>query len=374
MRQKASILLGVLFVAYLTLSATPALLTLGFSQRPPGLANYNIYFTDSHGEASRYDRSAAGLSRLRGLLEELNAELYTVEWNTRIPDDADLVIVAGPTLPYTPSQVVRLWSYVNRGGRLLILADSPLPPNASFTAGGDLFDLFWINFGLRGRDDVVATEHETFVIETLPEDIIEDNDGENDIGEPLAEDAEEEGTGPIFAHTLIDYFLTAHYDTDHPITTRLDGRLFFSGARSLEVQTLEHVPQVFILALTDDDFYGETDFGTYMDMGFATYNLIEDTPRMSLALAAAVADPATQARVVFIGNRDFATNGGGLQVAPLARPAFIYPDNARFMLNSIAWLLEVDAGNVDFNLPSAANGSEHVLPTPTPFPTLPPTG
>ncbi len=96
----------------------------------PPLNGYQIYFTESLGEASRFDRNDTGLSRLSGLLELLGAEQYTLEWRTGIPEDADLLVIASPTKALGGDQIAWLWAYLQNGGRLLLLAEP------SVTGGG----------------------------------------------------------------------------------------------------------------------------------------------------------------------------------------------------------------------------------------------
>ena len=70
------------------------------------------------------------------------------------------------------------------------------------------------------------------------------------------------------------------------------------------------------LAFTSDDFYGESDFSTYLADGTVEFNIGSDTPNGPLTLISALANPATGTRIVLIGDREFATNGAGLQTSP----------------------------------------------------------
>ena len=65
-----------------------------------------------------------GLSRFAGLLSQLGANLFTLEWRTGFPTDADLIVIAGPTTDLAPDQIARLWSYMNNKGRVLLLANA----------------------------------------------------------------------------------------------------------------------------------------------------------------------------------------------------------------------------------------------------------
>ncbi len=96
MRYGSWLLIGIL-VVLLGLSVQPASVQADeLLQGVPRLDGKNIYFTESAQEASRFDRSDAGLSRFAGLLSQLGANLYTLEWRTGFPTDADLIVIAGP--------------------------------------------------------------------------------------------------------------------------------------------------------------------------------------------------------------------------------------------------------------------------------------
>lgn len=84
-------------------------------QGVPRLDGKNIYFSEAFGEASRFDRGPTGLSRFAGLLRLLGANLYTLEWRTGIPADADLLVIAGPLTDIGPDQTAWLWAYLQNG-------------------------------------------------------------------------------------------------------------------------------------------------------------------------------------------------------------------------------------------------------------------
>ncbi len=115
----------VIFVMF-SLSFHPVVQADALLQDVPRLDGMNIYFTEAAGEASRFDRSDVGLSRFAGLLSQLGANLFTLEWRTGFPSDADLIVIAGPTSDFAPDQIARLWSYMNNKGRVLLFADAVL--------------------------------------------------------------------------------------------------------------------------------------------------------------------------------------------------------------------------------------------------------
>jgi hypothetical protein len=96
----------------------------------------NIYLTVGHGEVNDDERkggpddkqeSGRSASILRTLLGKQN---YTVKnlglsqgLATDVPDDADIVMVLGPTEPLAPEELSSLDRYAKRGGKLLLALD-----------------------------------------------------------------------------------------------------------------------------------------------------------------------------------------------------------------------------------------------------------
>ena len=313
------------------------------SQDTHRLDDVRIYFAESNKEASPFDRSDSGLSRLGGLLQSLGAQLFSLDWRRDIPADADLVVLAGPTKDLGPDQTARLWAYLNGGGSLLLVVEplvwgtnadgvSVLEMNNVLTSNKGFFELTWANYGFRARDDVVVTE------------------------------STEPGAG------LITDFTTTSVDATHPVTAGLESDLAFFGSRSIEFDASIPTFHTTPLAFSSDRYYGEADYADYLLNHTAAFNLGVDTPRGFQALAVAAEDPTTSARIVLIGDREFATNGGGLRTSPPSSAGFLYPGNVRFLLNAVAWLVGADTSET----------VELVFPTPgptstsTPIPTTAP--
>jgi len=296
----------------------------------PRLEGYNVYFSEIGEEASRFNRTDAGLSRLGGLIELLGAELFTLEWRTGVPADADLVIIPGPLKDLTAEHTAWLWAYLQNGGRLLLLAEPNVKPVNALKSNAGLFQLMWDDMGLRARDDVVVTQ------------------GELQMAVPPADSVRAETPTPtpapaVEVPSLISSFATGTFNTAHPITQGLSGELMFFGARSLEIDEAPAQSQVTALVYSDPSFYGETAFQTYVDTGYAVYDREADTAPGRLVLAAAMQDNELNTRIVLVGDREFATNGGGLQTSPPYSSSFLYPDNIRFLMNAVAWLLEAES-------------------------------
>ncbi len=362
------LLAATLIIMLLSLSFRPVVQANALLQAVPRLDGMNIYFTEAAGEASRFDRSEVGLSRFAGLLSQLGANLFTLEWRTGFPSDADLIVIAGPTSDFAPDQIARLWSYMNNKGRVLLLADANTGSRGgALRQSSGLFELMWSDMGIRARDDVLVTEG-TEPIYATPDPLAT----AEATAEALAATAEAPTPPAIVGErpVLISDFTTTNLNTSSPITTGLEAGLAFFTARSLEVDASIQGYQVIPLVFTNEQFYGETDYSQYIDDGTFDFNIGKDTTRSALPIAAAFKNDTTNARIVMVGDREFATNGAGLQTSPSNSAGFVYPDNARFLLNTVTWLL--DQAPVDLAFPSPAPTATVTI-TPSPTPTRTPT-
>jgi ABC-type uncharacterized transport system involved in gliding motility auxiliary subunit len=86
----------------------------------------NIWFTRGHGEGQPTGTEANGFSQLAA---ELEGNQYTVKElslleEAKVPDDANLVVIAGPKYDFKAEEGRILEEYLKRGGALLVLADA----------------------------------------------------------------------------------------------------------------------------------------------------------------------------------------------------------------------------------------------------------
>jgi hypothetical protein len=352
MRLKILLPLGVLallaLLAISTVTPTSTVEAAYILQGVPRLDGMNIYFTEASKEASRFDRFDSGLSRFAGLLRQQGANLYTLEWRTGFPTDADLIVIAGPVDDLLPDQIARLWSYANNNGRLLLLANPVVDPVKALPATSGLFQLMWADMGVRARADVVAMQ-----------------------SNQLSDETEEPNATPRGPRLIAD-FVTDNLTTDHPITEGLNGELAFFTARSLEVDASIQDFEVMPLVFTNSNFYGESAYQAYLTAGTLQFNIGSDTTQGPLALAAAFENPRTGSRFVVIGDREFATNGRGFQTSPPNSASFLHPANVRFMMNAVTWLVDADAVELSFPTPGPT-ATVTITPTVTPTPTQTPT-
>ena len=341
-------------------------------QEATRLDGYTIYFSESLNEPSRFDRTERGISRLGGLLQNLGAELRTVDWNINIPDEIDLIIIPGPEADLSGEQVARLWNYLRNGGRVLLLVD-PLSvdgrsgqfrTNQAFSSQNSLFELTWKDLGIDVRNDVIVTEGELRIVYPPPTGRIRE-------GEPTPTPRP-----PVESPFLFNELLTSTIDTEHQAIGNIEGELTFFGSRSIAVdntiQPFETTPLVF----SDENYYGETNYAVYLQDGVAEYNVGDDFSRGPLIVAAAVENPEDNMRMVIVGDVDFITNGKGFSSSPSFSAGFIYPQNIRLSLSIITWLLEADEANtVPLNFPTPGpTATPTTTPTMTPTETPEPTG
>src|SRR5262245_45455156 len=90
-----------------------------------------VYFVTGHGEPSLTDSDRMGYSVAKQALEEQN---YTVQElvlarQPQVPDDAAVVIEAGPRRDLLESETEALSTYLGRGGHLLVMLDPETVPD-----------------------------------------------------------------------------------------------------------------------------------------------------------------------------------------------------------------------------------------------------
>jgi ABC-type uncharacterized transport system involved in gliding motility auxiliary subunit len=192
-----------------------------------------------------------------------------------VPEDADVVVAAGPTRPFHETELRALSRYLARGGALLVMVDP--------RANTNLYDPL-ARWGV-----------------AMPEDVILDR-MQGLFGRPATPFAGEYG--------------------DHPITRPLRDAALFHVARS--VQPVAEAEGAFtVLVRTGPQSWAETDLDTFFREGRAELGP-EDTPGpVPVAVAGEVAvDPdglpaagteeaepgAERGRLVVFGDSDFASN------------------------------------------------------------------
>ncbi len=278
------------------------------------LERKKIYFIAGHGEMSPGNTdSTRGLSSFAEELRLRNFEIAQVDLlqNRRIPDDADLIIIAGPAGRFDPFEVELLRSYLSTdAGRLIAL----LAPASSHG-----LDLLFRDWGIRAGDDVL-------VLDTDPEHITQSGDLR------------------VGAFNL------------HPVTQTVNdlGAALILGPSRVATQDPALAPdgslKVTVLAATSESAWGETNYRA----SSAAYN-----PGLDLKGRPDVAPPnrlglvTASERVIPPKDLPFSVRGGRIVVfgnADLASNQRIgIFGNQSILLSAVNWCLDRDT---QLNIPA----------------------
>ena len=258
-----------------------------------------VYFLDGHNERPIQDDGADEIDGFAQAAEALRNENYRVETLLlaafgAVPADADVVIAAGPTRPYHDTEHAALGAYMEDGGALLVMLD----PRAKTDLYADLE-----GWGALFGDDVIVDRAQGLA------------------GRP---------TTPFAAEYA-----------DHPITRELGDITLFHTARSVqpaEGSTLSP------LVKTSQYSWAERDMERLLATSEAEPDPEEDIVGGVMVVLAGELPGETPARLVVVGDSDFATN----QLIREFR-------NRDLFVNAVNWLLgDVEAISIRPALPRAS--------------------
>lgn len=126
---------------------------------------FKVYFIEGQLELDITNQSDIGLSAAAITLQQRGIIVDTLRLQDveAIPEDATAIIIAGAQAPYSQAQVDKISAYIERGGRMLVLADPPYADSAdsslpnTFMLQDDSFNTYlWETFGVRFNENVVA--------------------------------------------------------------------------------------------------------------------------------------------------------------------------------------------------------------------------
>lgn len=248
-----------------------------------------VYVVQGHGEHELDSSERTGFSEAKSALERANYEVkpLALAREGKVPDDAAVVVIAGPRTDLLAPEIDALDGYVKRGGKLLVMA------NPTIVTGGQDAALraFVGRYGIELGQDLVIEQ--------------------NPIGTLL-------GLGP-------EVPMIQQYDM-HPITRDMAGiGTVFPVTRSVNAaRTAPEGVSVQPLARTSPASWGETDRAS-LQRGQVRPD--EQDPRGPLPVAAVAT--RDKARIVVYGTSNLASNTGiGMM------------GNRDFFLNTVSWLAE----------------------------------
>lgn len=265
-----------------------------------------VYFTIGHNERKVDGFERENFGQLKTSLESNNyvVDTLVLAGTKEVPDDASVVVIADPRIPFSDDEKQALKNYLDKGGKLLILTQPSLPPAQQQVPLGDLVSQWGVEIGSAP------------VIEGNPQLMLP--------REPLV---------PIIARY-----------PNHKITEGL-GLTFFPTTTYINLPKSPS-PGVTVTALaqTSDRSWAETDQNQLTDPRQLKFDDGVD-PKGPLTIAAAIeAQPQNassssdqdqdqnqkKTRVVIFGDADFLSNDA----------AQIQSSNRDFFLNAVNWLAE----------------------------------
>jgi ABC-type uncharacterized transport system involved in gliding motility auxiliary subunit len=265
-----------------------------------------VYFTQGHGEKDHASSERDGYTAIAAALgrENYTVDKLVVAQQGAIPDDAAVVVVAGPRTDFFPPEIDALKKYLGKGGKLLLEVDPPDKPDSP------------------PMTTLIALAHDWGV--DVGNDVVVDISG---MGRLIGTDA----SVPV----------AASYPS-HPITQRFSFLTAYPLARSatpVSAGVNGHTAQTFIE--TSPRSWAEADIKGLLTSGEVALDESKGDKKGPVSIAAAVSAPiaATDAkpaqtdapkpetRVIVIGDSDFAANAGlGIQ------------GNRDLFMNMIGWL------------------------------------
>jgi len=251
-----------------------------------------VYFVQGHGEKDPSDTERTGYSDAKKALEDQGYGVGTINLAAegKVPEDAKVLVLAGPTTEPFPQELQFIKDFLNRGGGLFLLVDpQPAPSLESFLK----------DWGIKVNSDLVL-----------------DVSG---VGRLM-------GAGPSIP-------LVTSYE-NHKITDRFKAMTFFPFTRSVEPdKSLPSGVAVDTLFKSNENSWGETNLNSKE----AAYDPARDQKGpLPLAVAAtreispsSDKSPAIKARVVVTGTSSFAVNA-----------YFPTQGNGNLFLNMMSWLAQ----------------------------------
>jgi ABC-type uncharacterized transport system involved in gliding motility auxiliary subunit len=265
-----------------------------------------VYFTQGHGEKDTTSAEPTGYNAIAGALghENYTVEKLAIAQQGSVPDDAAMVVVAGPRIDFFPPEIDALKKYLDKAGKLLLEIDPPDKADSPPVT------------------NLVALAHDWGV--DLGNNVVVDVSG---MGRMIGTDA----SVPV----------VANYPS-HPITARFNFLTAFPLARETSVIAAGvngHIAQPFIE--TSARSWAESDIKSLLTTGQVALDEAKGDKKGPIVIGAAVSAavaaatppkpgddaPKPETRVVVIGDSDFAANGGlGIQ------------GNRDLFMNTLGWL------------------------------------
>lgn len=255
---------------------TNALLKLGQSK------SLTLCFTEGHGEKLLGSDKEKGYKNFAARLESENyAVKRALLSRDAIPEETDVLIIAGPVTDFLPEEMDAVTQYADKGGKILMLLD---PSEVRLNRLEDWLLTYGVSLGA------------SVVVDKLSR---------------------------VFGADYLIPVVTQY--ARHPITEKFTAASFLPIARTVtaagDVPETLHVTE---LALTSPGSWAESD---WKQVNEGKVSQEEGEARGPLSLAVAVEKAESSFRLVVFGDSDFADNAH-----------FYLSGNTDLALNTVAWL------------------------------------
>ncbi len=250
-----------------------------------------LYFLTGHGERDIANAGDGSMTVAKSTLEGKNYSVKALNLlaENKIPEDAQAIIIAGPTKPLSSQEVTLLDKYLQNGGGLVVMED-PTPLTDFGTSSDPLADYLGSKWGI-----------------TLQNDIVID----------LTNSGNE-----LFA-------TSSSLSSDHAITRSMTLAAILPRARSVSLGTPPEGITTTPLAETTAQSWGETDFNSLSGQGVKFDEGADIVGPVTLA--AAGENSSTHGRVVVFGDSPFVSD-----------QFFDAYGNGDLFVNAVDWSAEQD--------------------------------
>lgn len=265
--------------------------------------NNVVYFLTGHGERDIEQAGEASMTRAKTTLESKNYTVKTLNLlaENQIPEDANLIVIAGPLQPVSEDEVNLLKEYLASGGSLIVMED-PTALTEFGDASDPLADMLAQDWGITLNNDIVI-----------------------DLNSPQPTTA-----------------ASAYYDSAHPVTVNMNNLVaFFPFTRSFTLAGAAESATLTPLVQTNERSWGETDFQS-LTQGGSEVGMDPTEVQGPLTLAVAGENSTTGGRLVVFGTSNFAVD-----------QIFDAYGNGDMFVNSVDWSAEQeDLANITPKTPT----------------------
>ncbi len=236
--------------------------------------------------------------------------------NPQVPAECDVLVMFGPQSDLYPQEIQAIDAFLARGGRMLVLLDPAYVLPGQVNMAEHFRPWLQQRLGVQVGADAIVSPSSQSPLEILL------------VTDFALLGAAQEARGPV------PEAFRGSFSMSHPITRGLDSSMVLSAARTVDLAEPrpEGVARAQLLR-TAPDTWAERDLRLLYESGEVAHDSEEPGGPLSVAVAVTLEAPEApgqrDARVVVIGDSDFATN-----------EKMAYVGHRNFLLNTAAWLTE----------------------------------